>query len=86
VSNITPDRETGIGYWTYEELKTFLATGKRPDGNYTDSIMAEVLGNSCMQLTAYDLHSMVIYLQSLPPIHNDLDTLCAPFDDSFVYE
>jgi mono/diheme cytochrome c family protein len=86
VSNITSDRETGIGRWTYEELTTFLATGKRPDGRYTDSLMAEVLGNSCMQLTPYDLHSLAIYLQSVPPIHHDLDTLCAPFDDSFIYE
>jgi mono/diheme cytochrome c family protein len=86
VPNITPDRETGIGRWTYEELSTFLATGKRPDGRYTDSLMAEVLGNSCMQLTAYDLQSMATYLQSVPPIQYDLDTLCAQFDDSFVYE
>jgi hypothetical protein len=64
----------------------FLITGKRPDGGYTGSLMAEVLGTSCMQLTGHDLHSLAIYLQSLPPIHNDLDALCAPFDDSFMYE
>ncbi len=86
VPNITPDRETGIGYWTCEELMIFLITGKRPDGGYTGSLMAEVLGTSCMQLTGHDLHSLAIYLQSLPPIHNDLDALCAPFDDSFMYE
>jgi len=86
VPNITPDRETGIGNWTCGQLMAFLRTGKRPDGTFTDSLMAEVLGTSCMRLTAYDLHSLAIYLQSLPPIHNDLDTLCAPFDDSFIYE
>jgi len=86
VSNITPDKETGIGDWTNEELMTFLKTGRKPDGSYTDSLMAEVLGTSCMRLTVYDLHSLAIYLQSLPPIHNDLDTLCAPFDDAFIYE
>jgi hypothetical protein len=48
--------------------------------------MDEVPGNSCMQLTTDDLHSLVIYLQSLPPLHNDLDTLCAPFDDAVIYE
>jgi len=86
VPNITSDRETGIGDWTCEQLMIFLRTGKRPDGTFTDSLMAEVLGTSCMRLTAYDLHSLAIYLQSLPPIHNDLDTLCAPFDDAFIYE
>jgi len=86
VPNITPDRETGIGHWRCEELMTFLKTGKKPDGSYTDSLMAEVLGTSCMRLTRDDLHSLAIYLQSLPPIHNDLDALCAPFDDSVFFE
>ena len=86
VPNITPDREVGIGNWTYEQLVTFLGSGRKPDGAFTGSIMAEVLGTSCMRLTGDDLHSLVIYLQSLPPVHNDLDTLCAPFDDSFMYE
>ena len=86
VPNITTDREVGIGNWTYEQLVTFLGSGRKPDGAFTGSIMAEVLGTSCMRLTGGDLHSLVIYLQSLPPVHNDLDTLCAPFDDSFMYE
>ena len=86
VPNITPDRETGIGDWTSDELITFLMTGRKPDGGYAGSLMAEVLGTSCMQLTRHDLHSLASYLQSLPPIHNDLDALCAPFDDSFIYE
>jgi mono/diheme cytochrome c family protein len=86
VPNITPDRETGIGNWTGEQMMAFLKTGRKPDGTFTDSLMAEVLGTSCMRLTAYDLHSLAIYLQSLPPIHNDLGTLCAPFDDTFIYE
>jgi len=86
IPNITQDKETGIGDWTYEELMTFLKTGKRPDGGCTDSLMIEVLRTSCMQLTGYDLQSLAIYLQSVPPIHYDLDALCAPFDDSFMYE
>jgi len=86
VPNITPDRETGIGGWTYEDLRTFLKSGRKPDGGYTDSLMAEVLGTSCMRLNDYDLDSLAIYLQSLPPVHNDLDSLCAPFDDAFMYE
>jgi mono/diheme cytochrome c family protein len=86
VPNITPDRETGIGNWTLEQLTTFLRTGKRPDGVFTDNLMAEVLGTSCMRLTGEDLQSLAIYLHSLPPIRNDLDTRCAPFNDSFIYE
>ena len=65
---------------------TFLRTGKRPNGVFTGSLMAEVLGTSSMRLTGEDLQSLATYLLSLPPIHNDLDTLCAPFDDAFIYE
>jgi mono/diheme cytochrome c family protein len=86
VPNITQDRETGIGDWTYEQLLTYLGTGRRPDGVFAGSVMAEVLGTSSMRLTRDDQHSLGIYLQSLPPVHNDLDTRCAPFDDAFIYE
>ena len=86
VPNITRDRETGIGDWTYEQLLTYLGTGRRPDGVFAGSVMAEVLGTSSMRLTRDDLHSLGIYLQSLPPVNNDLDTRCAPFDGSFIYE
>jgi mono/diheme cytochrome c family protein len=86
IPNITPDRETGIGGWTYEGLKTFLKKGRKPNGGYSESLMTEVLGTSCMRLTDYDLESLAIYLQSSPPIHNDLGTLCAPFDDTFMYQ
>ena len=86
VSNITPDRETGIGTWSYDGLATFLKTGRKPDGSYTSSLMAEVLGNSCMQLNGEDLHALVTYLQSVPPVHNDLDTRCASYDDSYMFE
>lgn len=85
VPNITPDEETGIGRWTTAELDTFLATGRRPDGCYASGLMMEVLGTSCMQLTDYDRQALAFYLASLPPIHNNLDTLCASFeDDEFI--
>ena len=84
--NITPDRQTGIGDWSSEGLSRFLETGRRPDGSFTGSIMAEVLGTSCMRLTAYDRQSLATYLQSVPPIRHNLDVLCAPYDDSQFYD
>ena len=80
--NITPDRQTGIGAWSCEELTHFLQSGRRPDGSYTGSLMAEVLGTSCMRLTEYDRQSLATYLQSIPPIRHDLNVLCAPYDNS----
>jgi mono/diheme cytochrome c family protein len=86
VPNITPDEETGIGSWTAEELDTFLATGRRPDGCYASGLMMEVLGTSCMQLTDDDRRALAFYLASLPPIHNNLDYLCASFEDDVFLE
>jgi hypothetical protein len=32
--NITPDRETGIGTWTFEEFKQAVHSGIRADGKF----------------------------------------------------
>lgn len=38
-SNITPDKDTGIGNWTDAELKRFLVSGVRPNGTRVAPIM-----------------------------------------------
>jgi mono/diheme cytochrome c family protein len=70
VPNITPDRETGIGYWTCEELMIFLMTGKRPDGGYTGSLMAEVLGTSCMHWQSTCSHCRRFIMTWMPCVHH----------------
>ena len=37
--NITPDKETGIGAWTDEQIAAAITTGKRPDGRQLAPIM-----------------------------------------------
>ena len=37
--NITPDKETGIGSWTREQIVTAIQTGQRPDGRMLAPIM-----------------------------------------------
>jgi mono/diheme cytochrome c family protein len=37
--NITPDKETGIGNWSNDEIVTAITAGKRPDGRMLASIM-----------------------------------------------
>ena len=37
--NITPDKETGIGGWSDEQIATAITTGKRPDGRQLAPIM-----------------------------------------------
>ena len=37
--NITPDPDTGIGRWTYDEFKNALHAGIRADGSYLYPVM-----------------------------------------------
>ena len=39
--NITPDKETGIGNWTDEQIKTMLLTGKNPQGVQEAEVYAD---------------------------------------------
>ena len=72
VPNITPDRGTGIGRWSADDLDYFLETGGTPDGDYTGSLMAEVIDESLSYLTAMDREALVIYLRALEPIEQHI--------------
>jgi hypothetical protein len=37
--NLTPDKETGLGNWTEDQIITAFTTGKRPDGRIPAPIM-----------------------------------------------
>ena len=66
-SNITPDRETGIGNWTDAQIKKAIVDGVRPDGVR----LAEIMPSSFYPiLTPGDLNAIVAYLRSLPPVKN----------------
>ncbi|TNF97959.1 MAG: c-type cytochrome [Gammaproteobacteria bacterium] len=70
VPNITPDKNTGIGRWTEADLAYFLKTGELPDGDYSGSLMAEVIDDGTSHLNDEDLRSIALYLRSLPAIEN----------------
>jgi mono/diheme cytochrome c family protein len=65
--NITPDKETGIGAWTDEQIATALTTGKRPDGRQLAPIMNYP---AFVHLTKEDVAAVVAYLRSIPPVNN----------------
>jgi mono/diheme cytochrome c family protein len=79
IPNITPDARTGIGWWTLEDLTVFLSTGRRPDGSYTQGLMAEVLATSILPLSDYDRYSLAVFLRSVRPVHHDIDFRIDPF-------
>ncbi len=72
VPNITPDRDTGIGRWSLDDLVYFLETGGTPDGDYTGSLMAEVIDDNLAHLTETDRLALATYLRSLPPIEHQV--------------
>ncbi len=67
-SNITPDKDTGIGNWTDAELKRFLVSGVRPNGTRVAPIMPTAFYTV---LTARDLDALAAYLRSVPAVHHD---------------
>lgn len=70
IPNITPDRQTGIGKWREGELAYFLESGELPDGDYTGSLMAEVVDDGTRYLNKSDRQAMARYLLAIPAIAN----------------
>jgi len=73
VPNITPDGETGIGKWSDGDIADVLKSGMTPDGDFVGGAMAEEVRNTTGKLTEADLHAVVAYLRSLPPIRHKVD-------------
>lgn len=67
-SNITPDKDTGIGNWTDAELKRFLVSGVRPNGTRVAPIMPTAFYTV---LTARDLDALAAYLRSVPAVRHE---------------
>ncbi len=66
-SNITQDKETGIGGWTDAQIKTLMRTGKRPDGVQVAEIMPTAFYGI---VTERDMDAIVAYLRTIKPIKN----------------
>ena len=71
--NITPHKITGIGDWTKVDISYFLETGMKPDGDYTQGLMAEVIEHGYYYLKVEDLDAVAEYLSSILPIENYLE-------------
>jgi len=70
VPNITPDRKTGIGKWSREDLALYLGTGFMPNGDSAGELMAEVIDDGLKFLRKDDLAAIAEYVLSLPPVEN----------------
>jgi mono/diheme cytochrome c family protein len=73
--NITPDKDTGIGNWTSEQIVTALQTGLRPDGRVLAPIMP---WHAFANLTKEDAMAIAVFLKSIPPVKHAVAGPFAP--------
>jgi mono/diheme cytochrome c family protein len=64
-SNITPDRETGIGTWTADQFYATMHVGRFPDGGLLYPAMPF---GSYTKVTRADSDAIFAYLQTVPPV------------------
>jgi len=64
-SNITPDRETGIGSWTDEQIITAIRLGRRSNGERLLPVHPYTVFNG---MGADDLKALVAFLRTLPAV------------------
>jgi mono/diheme cytochrome c family protein len=79
--NLTPDKETGLGTWSDQQIVTALTTGKRPDGRVLAPIMP---WRDFANLSAEDAKSIVAYLRSIPPVSHAVPGPFGPGDKPSV--
>ncbi|HMT11261.1 MAG TPA: cytochrome C [Ignavibacteria bacterium] len=66
-SNITPDKETGIGSWTDGEIFRAITSGVKPDGSFLAPMMPYPM---FAQMDKEDLYAIIAYIKTLPAINN----------------
>ncbi|MEX2272831.1 MAG: cytochrome c [Vicinamibacterales bacterium] len=65
--NITPDKETGIGNWTDDEIARAIREGVSRDGRALFAIMPY---QNFRAMSDEDLASVVVYLRTVPAVRN----------------
>jgi mono/diheme cytochrome c family protein len=63
--NLTPDKATGLGSWTDEQIADAITKGVRPDGRVLSPMMP---WEGFAHLSHADVMAIVAYLRTLPPI------------------
>lgn len=74
--NITPDAETGVGLWSDDELARAIREGISKDGRALFPMMPY---SEYRRMSDEDLASVIAYLRSVEPAHNQLPKTSLPF-------
>ena len=68
-SNITPDRDTGIGTWSADDLKRLMTEGMRPNGV---PVAPQMPYGFYKILTPGDLDAIVAYVRTVEPVRHEV--------------
>jgi cytochrome c len=77
-ANLTPDKETGLGRWTFDQFRDAMRTG-RHEGRGRP-ILPPMPYTFVANLTDQDLSAVFSYLQSIPAIENRVPQPIPPAD------
>jgi mono/diheme cytochrome c family protein len=80
--NLTPDKETGLGKWTTQQIVTAFTKGERPDGRVLAPIMP---WRALSKLTKSDALAIAAYLKSLPPVKHEVPGPFGPSEKPTVF-
>lgn len=83
--NLTPDKDTGLGNWSEEEIVIALRSGERPDGRILSPVMP---WRAFAKMNDDDAYALVAYIKSLPAFSNKVPGPFGPTETptSFYYE
>lgn len=73
--NLTPDRETGIGNWSVEQIAKQLRTGIDNHGGRSIPVMP---WPAYAKITPEDARAIAVYLKSLPPVKHRVPEKVSP--------
>jgi mono/diheme cytochrome c family protein len=79
--NLTPDRETGAGTWTDDQLARAIREGIKHDDTTLFPLMPYMQYRS---LSDEDLASVVVYVRSVAPVHNALPAMKVNFPVNYL--
>lgn len=74
--NLTPDRETGIGAWTDEQFVRAMQEGVGHNGEY---LYGAFPYTAYTKVSKSDLLAIRAYLNTLEPVHNNVESNQLPF-------
>ena len=80
--NLTPDKETGLGKWSVDQIVTAIQKGVRPDGRELAPIMP---WRAFANFTKRDARAIAMYLKTIPTVSHAVPGPFGPNEKAPVF-